>query len=224
VNRWVVGLIGFAAALFVAIYFASPLFALNALQSAARAGDQDRLSLLVDFPSVRDNLKSSVSARLLKSVRDDPQTANNPFAALGVLMAPVIVDRVIDAYVTPDGISAMIKTGKAPKLGGDGSAPQASTDAASQLQKSLGYIDLDHFRATLARAGSPGVEWGLVLERRGLFGWKLVRIDLPLGEVEPTPSVESVSAPAPADADSAAASAVPDVSNGVQSGPPIGAQ
>jgi hypothetical protein len=82
-----------AALLFVAAYFGSPFLALHDLQRAAHDGDRDRLEQLVDFPKVRENLKSKFDAYMLGSLRSDPSMANNPFAGLGALIAPASQER-----------------------------------------------------------------------------------------------------------------------------------
>ena len=52
--------------------------------------------------------------------------------------------------------------------------------AKSDTEVRYGYVDLDHFRATYRdRKDGDQEPFGLVLERRGLFKWKLVKIELP---------------------------------------------
>ena len=61
---------------------------------------------------------------------------------------------------------------------------------------------MDRFRISLRRRDQPDVTLALTLERRGLFAWKLIRIDIPQSLFTPTPSDTTVSA---ADAASALA-------------------
>ena len=60
---------GTAALIFGAAYFGSPFLSLHNLQQAARNGDRDRLDQVVDFPKVRENLKSKIDAYVLQSMR-----------------------------------------------------------------------------------------------------------------------------------------------------------
>ncbi len=57
----------------------------------------------------------------------------------------------------------------------------AKPKAKSETEVRYGYHQgLNHFRATYRdKADRPGDELGLVMERRGLFTWKLVKIELP---------------------------------------------
>ena len=116
------------ALLLVALYLASPLYALSQLRAACETHDRDRLETLVDFPAVRTDLKAQVSAMVLTQLGQDQILKCNPFAALGAVLAPAIIDQLIDAYVTPDGITALLLTGKAPSPAAPG--PQIQLPAS----------------------------------------------------------------------------------------------
>lgn len=195
-----------AALVFAAAYFASPFLALHDLQQAARTGDRDRLDQLVDFPRVRENLKAKIDAYVLQSMRSDPGMANNPFAGLGALIVPAIADRAIDTYVTPDGIAAAVNNGTPPKLNASDAAAQSQA-VASRLNTSPSFADLDHFKVALSRSDAPGTRLTLVLERHGLFGWKLTRLDFDFpavpSSVPPAASPVVQEAPPPSDGDTA---------------------
>lgn len=188
-------LIGVAAAFVVSVaaYALSPLLAFNALNAAAKSGDRDRLEQVVDFPAVRENLKSQLAAGLVKSISSDPEMRDNPFAAVGALLVPALTDRMVDSVITPDGIAMVLSQGKVSAPGGEPTAGTAPTKAAANLQTKLSYRTLNRFRAELHRRDQPGVTLALTLERRGLFGWKLVRIDIPPSLFNPTPPKASVS-------------------------------
>jgi Protein of unknown function (DUF2939) len=198
-----------AALIFGAAYFGSPFLALHDLRQVARDGDRDRLEQLVDFPRVRENLKSKIDAYVLQSMRSDPNMANNPFAGLGALIVPAIADRAIDSYVTPDGIAAVVNNGSPPKLNAADAAEQSQT-ASSPLKVSPSFADLDHFKVALSRSDAPASTLSLVLERHGLFGWRLIRIDFNLPPSRP----EAVPAPSPSqqlDQQSGANAMAPDI-------------
>jgi hypothetical protein len=75
-RSWV--LIGIIAVIVIGVvaYELSPLFAFNSLKRAAKSGDRDRLEQVVDFPAVRENLKSQISASILEAMRADPTVGN----------------------------------------------------------------------------------------------------------------------------------------------------
>jgi len=159
-------------------YVASPWLAFQALSAAARKGDRDAIERLVDFPHVRSSLKDQISAGVIAEMKTDPKTSQNPFAALGVALIPMIADRIIDAAITPDGIAQMIKTGQANPA--DGAAAPADT---RKPDIKLAYQDLDHFKASLISVDQPKAPVDFVMERHGLFSWRLERVQLPMDEL-----------------------------------------
>lgn len=177
--------VGSVAVLLVVAWGASPLLALVELKSAARAYDRDRLEDLVDFPEVRADLKSQFSSAFLGQLQADPSMKDSPFAVMGAALLPVVLDKMIDAYVTPDGVATIIKTARAPSQGSatdaqTGSGPPANPGSASSTETHYEYLGPNKFRVRLAPADAPEKAVSLILERRGIFRWQLVRIGLPL--------------------------------------------
>ena len=178
----IIGLVAAVLALLVAWYAASPFLAMGALQKAARAHDRDRLEELVDFPSVRENLKADFTAGLMKKAENDAATRDNPFAGLAAMLVPALVDRVVDAAVTPEGIARMqegkgVATPPGAKPMGKASDPaKPAAKADDKPRLSYHYSGLNRFRVEQPTDAGP-MTW--VFARQGLFGWKLVRIELP---------------------------------------------
>lgn len=175
------------AVLVVVAYVASPMATLASLRSAARAGDRDRLEQLVDFPAVRTGLKAQLAANIAAEMQADPELRDNPFAALGAALVPVIIDRVVDTYATPEAIATMVETAKGPSTPNADADPiveqavsGSSATAGHDLQAHYSYVGLNRFRARLENSTTPGQSITLVLERRGVFRWQLIRIDLEL--------------------------------------------
>jgi hypothetical protein len=167
----------------------SPFQAFAALAEAGRVGDRDKLEQTVDFPAVREGLKDQLNARLVTAIGRDKALSDGPFGALGALLGPTVVDQVVDAAVTPDGVAAIIRSGKAPLSDvtpGKAAlpppaetAPPAAAEAPPPKKKTrFAYTDLNHVRATTYSTDADQTPLTWVLERRGL-GWKLVRIELP---------------------------------------------
>jgi hypothetical protein len=172
------------AAAFVAIavlaYFASPLWALGALRSAARSRDQNHVERMVDFPSVRAHLKRELSARLQAALHNTPLPATSPTAGLGAALPPTLVNGAVDAFVTPAGVAGIVESGEGPTFGPSPAAPAANASAV-RIRTTFSYVDLDQCRITLTRSDTPDRHVGLLFERHNLFFWRLTRIDLPFG-------------------------------------------
>lgn len=181
---------GVLVALLVGAYLASPIFALQGLTAAAKAGDRAKLERAVDFPAVRESLKLQLKASMTRKIDEDPKLRDNPFAAFGQILLAGVVDKAVDTYATPDAIATMVATSEPPKSisatpGGpviEQPQPEvaAKPKTKSDIEVHYGYQDLDHFRATYRdRKDGDQEPFGLILKRRGVFGWKLVKIELP---------------------------------------------
>ena len=170
---------GAAVAVFVLTYAASPLLAARSLVQAARTGDEKALERQVDFPAFRASLKDELSERMVAEMRKDSRLGDSGLSGLGMLLAPALVGGAVDAFVTPQAISAMVQEGKAPKPDLAKVEPETGTRSESKkVRQSWGYRDLDTFAVTLTRDDQPDERVSLLMKRRNLFGWKLAGIDL----------------------------------------------
>ena len=170
---------GAAVAVFVLTYAASPLLAARSLVQAARTGDEKALERQVDFPAFRASLKDELSERMVAEMREDSRLGDSGLSGLGRLLAPALVGGAVDAFVTPQAISAMVQEGEAPKPDLAKVEPETGTRSESKkVRQSWGYRDLDTFAVTLTRDDQPDERVSLLMKRRNLFGWKLAGIDL----------------------------------------------
>ena len=181
---WVIA-IGASVTAFVLAYGASPYVAVRDFVAAAKQGDAEKLRGSVDFPAVRADLKPQLMAAVTTRMERDPQMRGNPFAGLGAMLMPSILDRMIDSVVTPEGIAALVRAGKVGHAEMESAAPR-------RVDYGFHYVALNRFDVTLRRQGAASDPVNLVFERRGLFAWKLVRIVLPqsslTGPADATPA------------------------------------
>lgn len=187
-NRRVwIGLAAAVVALLVGWYAASPFMAMGALQKAAKSGDRDRLEQLVDFPRVRESLKQDFTAGLMAKAQNDASLRDNPFAGLAAMFVPALVDRIVDAAVSPAGIARMQEgQGVASPPGakpmdrpiGSDSQPlsKPAGKSADKPRLAYRYASLNRFKVVQPTDAGP-MNW--VFARQGLFGWRLIRIELP---------------------------------------------
>lgn len=150
-------------------YWGSPAYAMSQLRDAAQSGDKDDLQERIDFPKVRDSLKTTLRARLAAEVTSSEQ--DNPFAKFGAMMAMGMIDGMVEGFVTPESMSAMIKQGKMQKPG------QAEAAPVKPVEWTIERDGLDKFTAI------PATDKGdapprLIFHRDGL-GWDLVEIEIP---------------------------------------------
>lgn len=140
-------------------YVGSPWLAFRQLGEAAQARDQDRLDALVDYPAVREAMKGQVDSAPTKLSRTVAGIGFAPVQAVGKL-GSMHGDRKIRKLVAADTLADLVR--------GD---------------PSYAYLTPDRIRISVARPPRPPA--GFVLERRGLFGWKLVKLELPGEKIKP---------------------------------------
>ncbi|WP_018607014.1 DUF2939 domain-containing protein [Uliginosibacterium gangwonense] len=173
-----------AAALVVVLgagFYATPYITVAQMRSAAQAKDADKLSRYVDFPALRENLKTTFNEKINAQIAQSKDAS--PFGALGAAVAGALINPMVDAMVTPQSLS-MIVQGQQPK----GEKPQEeaipAADAASKPEDSstdvsMGYEGFDQFAVNIKHKDS-GEPVSLIFHREGLISWKLAALRLPM--------------------------------------------
>jgi Protein of unknown function (DUF2939) len=174
-RKFLFALVALCVVAAIGFYIASPYVAFYELQHAAKTGGRDAIEAAVDFPAVRDDLKAQLNGAFQAKMQADGNATKNPLDAIGMLLAPAVIGRVIDAYVTPQNIAQMLAKAHTPKKGAS-----PSDGEKTPVVTHYAYLSLDRFRATVSEGADKDQSLGFVMERRGLFDWKLIRIELPL--------------------------------------------
>lgn len=169
--------LGIAAGLFAIYVVAAPYITVHQMKSAAKSHDGEALSEHVEFPSVRQSLKDQMNAMFAKKMAEDDNMKNNPFAAFGTALSGMMVDKMVDAYVTPAGITHLMVGEKPRPLAEQGEEATSSTARKPLSGATMSYESLDKFVVKVK--GNDGGEGKFVFRRRG-FGWKLTDIIIPL--------------------------------------------
>jgi hypothetical protein len=154
-------------------YVASIYFFLGTFQTALRTADATSLDSLVDFPAVRQSLKDQLSAAFGRFMAKDPSLKDNPWAGVGTLLGPAIIDRMVDSYCTPEMVAMAIKKGGSETGGAENGFPQMNLPDLSRVDWSKLHFQissLDSFRV-----GPP--EATLVAQWRGL-GWRIIKVEI----------------------------------------------
>src|SRR5260370_26582112 len=150
---------------FLLVYGASPKVPFWRFTVALQSGDTAAISARVDFPAVRESLKKQLIARFSHA-----GTGHKRWDKLG----PTLIDALVDAYATPDGLAMLIANPSALR---DLRAPQ-------QLPTVKG---LNWSKLRYAFFMSPRT---FVVEREGIklrfrftgMRWRLNDLDLGLGK------------------------------------------
>ncbi|WP_042268690.1 DUF2939 domain-containing protein [Paraburkholderia heleia] len=188
--------------------YASPYIAVKHMKAAADARDAVALDEYVDYPALRVSLKQQVGEMLQRRV--EGQHSSNPLLILGAVIGAALISPLVDAYATPEGVAALLDG--MPPTGKPGDRPHAPPPAESGTQSAepaqptpapaappapaasgnpapgarpvttAGYRGLNEFALTWDR-GSTGEHYAAILQRHGLFSWKLSAVELNEGNV-----------------------------------------
>ncbi|PZA07705.1 MULTISPECIES: DUF2939 domain-containing protein [unclassified Meiothermus] len=147
-----------AGLLLLAYAWFSPYLALIGIQRAIQSNNAAALERYIDFPRVRESLKADFNRLLVEQAQQD-QTG---FGALGLLFAAPLVDQMVDALITPEGLAS---------IGTDQEPQKGDLEAVGDWRlRREGFS-----RALLHPKDNP--DEGLLMERQGL-GWKVVRLQI----------------------------------------------
>jgi hypothetical protein len=151
--------------------YASPYLAVNGMRNAAEAHDAQRLSGYIDFPALKENLKGSLNAKITGDVR----ASDNPLAAMGSALGAMIINPMVDVFVTPEAIGRLMK-GQKPTLTGNSDDGKPGAKAETRM----GYEGVNRFVVSVRKQGDQGEPVAMVMQRDGLASWKLVALRLPM--------------------------------------------
>lgn len=145
---------------------AGPYLVTGDIRDGLRAGDAQLLARHVDFEAVRADLKQQLKASIVRQAQAD--RADNPYASLAQDIALSLVDRMVDAIVTPQGLARLAR-GSARATGDEAAEPFAGAR--------YDWEALDRFAIRVPAAQDNEVVF--VLTRDGLV-WRMTGIRLPV--------------------------------------------
>lgn len=165
--------IGAAAAALIVGYIASPYFTLHKLRSAIEAGDAEEVVSHVDFPALKENIKSTFTTQLMNNPHASPS------AAVGAGLAMAFVGPAVDQMVSPANLERLLKDFKPKPETRRHAADIAQQPQPLELDTANGYQDLNTFSVKLQDKGNPDNHIIFIFKRSGLFTWKLSEVELP---------------------------------------------
>lgn len=162
-------------------YAASPYVALHQIQNAAEQKDFQTLGSYINFPKVQDSIKTQLKAELDSEINHT--TEQNEFAMLGTMFAATLVDGLVEKIVTPQGLENLmsgqdvLQQLQMKKI--QEPTEQSASDTDTQdWQFDTDYQSLNTLNVNVKKSDSTEAVT-VQLERDGLFGWKIIGIELP---------------------------------------------
>lgn len=163
------------------VYFA-PHLTVRSMRLAAARGDAEALAAHVDFPALRESVKSQLADAM--DERIGGRDTASAFGALGARLATAIADPMVDAMLTPQALSLMFSGGGL-ALDGLATAGIHNPDARPgdggylpQWQADMGYEDVSTFTVRLQPDDDAIPPSTLIFKRDKLLLWKLSGIEM----------------------------------------------
>ena len=85
-------------------YFNSPLWTLKGIKDAAQSRDAEALNAYIDYPALRQSLKTQLTARMAAEARKD----QSGLGAFGMAVGSAMIGPMIDRLVSPAGMRAAL--------------------------------------------------------------------------------------------------------------------
>jgi DUF2939 family protein len=163
--RWLV----IICVVFLLIYGVSPYISFWRFTAAVQSRNAAAISSHVDFPAVRASLKRQLVARFAKRTNSHKRWSN---------LGPTLIDAIIDAYVTPQGIAELLANPDALKN------LKAPREFHFELGKNASLSKVKYAFFTGPRS--------FVVDRDGIklrfhftaSGWQLYDLDLGLADIQ----------------------------------------
>jgi hypothetical protein len=158
--------LGIAVALVLAVLawlFVAPVLTAQELQRALRDNDAPAIGRVVNFPALRENLRGTLGTQF---AGQSGKATLEPGGVFGAALAGLMMGPIVDALVTPAGLSALFK----------GGAGAFTGQAAQNIRVSSGLQALNRHAITLTDLDNPASVVTLVLMPNGLQ-WQLTAIN-----------------------------------------------
>ena len=160
-----------------AAFLAAPYLCFAQMKSAMRDRNPGMLANYVDFPAVRDSLRTQFGERLMAEAGKGG--GGGPFAAVGAALGAAVMNPLIDGLVTPDALALMVRGSECRQREGRSSDWPAVADLGCGPMASASYEDMGHFVITFADRGGRARPAAFVMTREGVFTWRVTAIRLP---------------------------------------------
>ena len=166
---WVIA--SFAA--LILLYVASPYYSVWRFGESIRAHDLPALAARIDFPAVRSSLKQQIRDKLLGTLNEKQRDRLRQFVETS---SNDPLDELINAYVTPEGLAALIAD-PAPIRNATAISSLTKLDGSS---KQIDWSKFGHASFTGPRDFAIDHEGIKLRFRFNGTGWKLRALDLQL--------------------------------------------
>jgi hypothetical protein len=149
-------------------YWLSLVASLNGLEAGIKERDVVKLDKYIDWARVREQVRSDLHAFVMTQVFKEAKGGEEKGLAfsIGTLLAgavaPAMIDRVVDGFVTPQALIRLLTE----------KPPSEQTDLTFDRE---GFTDLDEYTLLLGASGPTRPRIRAILRRDGIT-WRVVRV------------------------------------------------
>ena len=131
----------------VTFYIASPFVSAWFIREAVRNGNSDYLARAVEWPSVGETLKPSIVriALNLPDPEEQPQASSGLWQRLKTTVGQGAVDRLVDTYVTPEGLPKLFTLRKTYRDYTANNADEAKTTLLERIERAWARVKRAEF-------------------------------------------------------------------------------
>ena len=158
---------------FLLIYLASPYYSVWRFSESIRAHDMQALASRVDFGAVRASLKHQIREKFLSALNEKQRERLTQFLKSSESDP---LDQLIDAYVTAEGLAALIADPSPVK----NATSMSSLSGLDRTAKPIDWSKFGHATFTGPRDFAVDHEGTKLRFRFKGLGWKLRALDLQL--------------------------------------------
>ena len=148
-----------------------PFQKVHKIKSILQSKNTDVLSKHIDFPLLRENVKSQLKASFIKEMNNDKETKDNPGVGWALGLGTIIIDKMVDSFITPSGIHSLIM-GRDPR---NFNTTSNTNPSKSEPEIQMSYQSLNQFKVSIVNEEGSLNNIQLILTRIGL-NWKLTNI------------------------------------------------
>lgn len=168
--------ISIAIAGLAAYWHYSPYLAMKSLRSAAESKNAQAFNEGVDYPRLRESIKTQMSDIMTAQVSNS-QADQSGFAAMGAALAKALINPMIDMMVSPSFMMAAMARGDLDIPSGN--AKPAQPQEKREVRWDFRREGLNRVVASPVNKDQPlGEQPAVVFERTGFADWKLVELRL----------------------------------------------
>ncbi len=184
-----------SALTFCALYFGSPYLIVGNLQNAVKNNNDSEVSSYIDFTALKNNLKNQLINQIDLQFAEEKQ---KPLKGILAALSYQATDALVDEYVSPKGISDLLKGVKnfqaykdllkektaslteKQAVPTEGLVNAKSATKTPKISWKLSYGDtFNQFFIVLDKNNDPSNKLTISLVREGFFNWKVNNILLP---------------------------------------------